>query len=437
MRTRYMMLGTVLLLVVALIYIPYLGRTVEYDEAYTMRHFAFSPIVALIYYPLPNNHLLHSFFVWLFTSIGGSYAHVLRFPAFAAGLISVALSYRIGRHIHSNEAGLASAAILAANPVFAGYAVSARGYSLSVLLTLLLTNLIIRQRSLHNRSYRYALIAVSAGLVMTLPTMVILIIGVLSWALWKRQALILPILTGTLCGSSFYVPSFVKGFYDLGAHWGVSHPGELLKECISVFFGDMPILGIVLGFCCVLGIIWLGKHRNSLMWYVVSVCAAIPVLAFIQFLFLSSLLYGRNYTYLLALVSIAGGIGLACLFRRWTPAVLLILIVLGAIRLRTLAQPTDVDRLMARMKQNMVTNDAILIGCCLEEPVLYTMEHGDHSEWFNLNERSKRIFIVETQYQSRDDLLPSDPFSTEPLVCQSASASWYPFEVIVCIPSRQ
>jgi hypothetical protein len=87
----------IFLLAVPLVYIPNLTRTIRYDEAYTFLHYADSPVHALLLYTYPNNHFLDSFFVWLSTTLMGTSLIAIRFPSFAAGLLSVAMLYRLGR----------------------------------------------------------------------------------------------------------------------------------------------------------------------------------------------------------------------------------------------------------------------------------------------------------------------------------------------------
>jgi hypothetical protein len=129
---------TLLLLIFAALTIPYLNRTMQYDEAYTVRHFAVSPVRALFSYTDPNNHLLHSFIVWGISLVSGTSPVAVRFPAFGFALLSLGMMFRLGKRLINFEGGVMAAILLATNLTFADYAVNARGYTLSIFLALAL-----------------------------------------------------------------------------------------------------------------------------------------------------------------------------------------------------------------------------------------------------------------------------------------------------------
>src|SRR5690606_14433122 len=118
------------------IFVPHLGRTIQYDEAYTYLQYAQSPITALFVYTAPNNHLLHSLLVWLSTSFIGDSLIAIRLPALLSGLLAVAMLYRVGRQVLGLEAGLLASSFLVAMPMFGSYFINARGYTLVVFLSL-------------------------------------------------------------------------------------------------------------------------------------------------------------------------------------------------------------------------------------------------------------------------------------------------------------
>ncbi len=121
-------------------YVSFVSRTIQYDEAYTLRHFAVHPGIALLSYTEPNNHMLHSLLVWVSTTLAGMSLVAVRFPALLMALLAVAMMYRVGCRLGGWQVGLLAAAFLVTNGVFADYAVNARGYTLAIFLTLALVD---------------------------------------------------------------------------------------------------------------------------------------------------------------------------------------------------------------------------------------------------------------------------------------------------------
>lgn len=225
--------GAVMLLILfaALLYSPFLLRTIRYDEAYTLHYFAYSPIIALFDWAAPNNHKLYSLLVW-FARLGLPDLFALRSPAFLAALVSIALLYRLA----GRRTGLFAAALLATNPVFADYAVNGRGYTLMIALTLVFI-LVTRRR---------ALFWCTIALVLTLPSCVILCLA--------RPRL--PVFMGLWVGGLFYVPALLWGELRGASQFGATLP-ELWNEWLPVFSGT----GLVL--LCALGgwSLWYGWRR--------------------------------------------------------------------------------------------------------------------------------------------------------------------------------
>src|SRR5882762_9894840 len=61
------------LLIAIIVRILHLGQPMRVDEAWTYVHYASQPLTeALSDYKLPNNHVLHTLFVWICTQLFGN-----------------------------------------------------------------------------------------------------------------------------------------------------------------------------------------------------------------------------------------------------------------------------------------------------------------------------------------------------------------------------
>lgn len=143
----WLLLGIILLAVAArgmLIMHPF-----EHDEAYTVSVFAASPLhESLSDYYLPNNHLLHTLLLHISYLFFGYQPWAVRLPAFLAGILVIPALYFFARRLYDRWVALLAAGAAAAMPVMIYYSTSARGYSLVMLLALLIFFLgdFVRQR---------------------------------------------------------------------------------------------------------------------------------------------------------------------------------------------------------------------------------------------------------------------------------------------------
>lgn len=162
-----------ILLFAALLYGYALTRTMQYDEAFTYFNYTERPVQVLIY-SLPNNHILHSALVWLSRQALGDSHIAVRFPAFIMALVSVALVYRLAGKLAGRDAATLASVMFATLWCVMDYATQARGYTLVMALTLVMVHLILFPCP-YRRRWHYAVMATSAALILTLPTMVFLI----------------------------------------------------------------------------------------------------------------------------------------------------------------------------------------------------------------------------------------------------------------------
>jgi len=96
---------------------------------------------------------------WIF--LFGKSELSLRFPSVLFGILSILLIYRLGRITFNRKVGIISAFILAISPMHIWYSQEARGYSLSVLLTMLVVYFFYTILKSHKKSYITGFIIVS------------------------------------------------------------------------------------------------------------------------------------------------------------------------------------------------------------------------------------------------------------------------------------
>lgn len=157
----------------------FLTQPMRYDEAYTFLHFAKNDFLYCFYYPLPNNHVLHTILVRAVTLVFGGHPAVIRIPALLAGIGSIPLIFLLSRKLGAS--GFFASLAIAVFPYLILYATNARGYTMLVFLTVALTFIgehCIKAPSAAG-STLFALIA-SAGM-LTMPSMAFPIAGIYGW----------------------------------------------------------------------------------------------------------------------------------------------------------------------------------------------------------------------------------------------------------------
>jgi hypothetical protein len=158
----------------------FLAQPIRYDEAYTFLEFTKQGFMNLFYYPLPNNHVLHTLLVKISTLIWGNSPVAIRLPAFLAGIASIPLIFFLSHSL--KKSGIFAAISVSVFPYLILYSTIARGYSLLVLLTIALacTGVQILKRAPTARGA--ALLSLIAALgMLTMPSMLFPIAGIYCW----------------------------------------------------------------------------------------------------------------------------------------------------------------------------------------------------------------------------------------------------------------
>ena len=219
-RLQRYLITTLLLLVLAAAYSPYMTRTIRLDEAYTLRRYAARLDTALIEYSAVNNHFLNSTLLWASTQTVGNSPLAVRLPVWLASVIALALAYRVAGRVAGRNAGLIAMTLLGLSLGFANYAVETRGYAYSIALTLAIIDVSLFAPPTRRR--RYALIGLSFLLLMTLPSLAYLLGGIVLWLLFRAfiqrdtQALadVPALVIGGGAAGLFYLPSFTLGIFN-------------------------------------------------------------------------------------------------------------------------------------------------------------------------------------------------------------------------------
>ena len=165
-----------------------LNMPMRADEAASILNFGTKSLwVALSDYRSNNNHVLHSLLVWAAHQMGGWNPIALRIPAFLGACFTLPATWWFVRREYSPLAAVVATSLLATSPLFIEYATNARGYSLVLLMFVLL---LIVGETLTRRLDRYPLWALYAAMIalglLTIPIMAFPATIVVVWMLLVR-----------------------------------------------------------------------------------------------------------------------------------------------------------------------------------------------------------------------------------------------------------
>lgn len=265
----------------------FLSQPMRYDEAFTFLNFANGDISKLFFYPVPNNHVLHTILVRISVELFGGDPVAIRLPALVAGLCVIPLTFCLARLLTGDRrSGFLASGLAAIFPYLVLYDTMARGYSLLVLLSLVLA--IIGHRFVEHPSKGLCCLmslVIALGL-FDIPSFLLSAAGIFLWILamlirkgrgpvWILTEVIIPcaVLTVVLTGL-FYTPVVIEneGIETLtGNRFVKGLPfsnflqvlPEHISHTVSDFTRDIP-LAVICGavFLCVAGLIALVRNRN-------------------------------------------------------------------------------------------------------------------------------------------------------------------------------
>lgn len=384
MRTRYeVLIAPVLLLLACALWIPNLNHTMTGDEAITIMTYATRLPIALIDYSEPNNHILHTALVWVMLQVFPHAPLFARLPALSASLMGIALMYRLSRAYLPIIPSLLAAAWLMLTPDYSAYAILARGYSLTMLSALALWWWGIE----HPRPRLVML--VTFLMVLTLPTMGLLVIATFVWAWRWNRRLLMPLMVGSVVASLFYLPSVWFGLLQQHVNaYGYSDPVLLMTHVSLIAWSPMLLV-----ICVASGIMQQQTHcptfKPSRRAWIIMVIGVALILSYAVWLLTGKLVYDRNTLYLLPffiMPSVSGlwqrlgvrGVAIAC-------------VVLSAQlpTVRHQIKPNEVDAILAQLG-DIPADTALVMGCCADLPVRYHASDHPSLNWHNKD----RVWVI-------------------------------------------
>ncbi|MCE5270952.1 tetratricopeptide repeat protein [bacterium] len=271
--------AAVLILIGILIRLEFINQTIKYDEAFTFIRFARLPFTKLIgYYPLPNNHILHTILVKASILAFDPWEWAIRLPVFLAGILLLPVMFVLGNKAFGPGSGYWALALSATSSGLAAYSVNARGYMLVCLFTAVVfwAAVNIRGKGGSTKDWTLFVLGSVAGL-FTVPVMLFSVAALSAWLLWDvnpalkggRKTVLLRlaaaggcILAGTaLCYTPLMLDSGLKAL--IANKYVTPQPmpqvlsqlPEFAKSVIEYFVEVLPLpMQILLGVAFILGL---------------------------------------------------------------------------------------------------------------------------------------------------------------------------------------
>lgn len=181
-----------------------LDGPISYDEAATVLLFVLGgPAHFLSDYSYPNNHVLHTFLVWVSISLLGNYPSSIRIPSYIAGIALIPVIYKILIvTCGDRRKGVIAACAITLSPPLISFSTYARGYTLANLI-LYISILIFFKSKTHSTPIPLVRTSYVSSLgVYTVPTAIVGYVGVLLFAL-RRSIMKFELLKIGACAALF------------------------------------------------------------------------------------------------------------------------------------------------------------------------------------------------------------------------------------------
>ncbi|MBO5761175.1 MAG: phospholipid carrier-dependent glycosyltransferase [Lentisphaeria bacterium] len=293
-KNSYLLIGTGILLLCYNLFIrftPLNGRTLEYDEIYTIINFvplSFQQIFTDV--ATPNNHMLHTLAVKL-CKIPDSvfFTASTRFPAALAGLLSIFLFIPFRKHFQSIYGVLFAILLFAFNGAHIHFSQTARGYSLLTFFLLLATFSLLeyekteRENPSRKKLLLWAIfyflsacaasVSVSSGVIFVFAVSLVFLLFTFPYKNWKKEWKILQYLfyAFTAVGIfilSYFLPNAAK-FAQGSNSFGVKYTS--CPQIISFLYAvlhDNDLIYPLLVSCA--GAYISGRSRKKILWLLFS-----------------------------------------------------------------------------------------------------------------------------------------------------------------------
>jgi hypothetical protein len=422
---------TALTAVAAAVRMACLQQPISYDEAYTFLNFVARGGLHLFDYPVPNNHVFHTLLVRASTVVFGHHLWSMRLPAFLAGVGAVPATWLLCRRLAGGASGYLAAAAMAIDPFVVMYSSLARGYSLVVLLTLMLA--LLGLGAIDRPSFaRAAVLSIVGALgLFTIPTTVFALAGVYLWlggvTIARRRGrqsfvrLLGPcVVMTTALAVLLYIPTIeqagVKAVIANGfvrpLPWStfVARMPTHYHDVIRQFSWNVPV--VVFEACGVLMVIGCLDAIRRRDWPIVLLVPAMTAGAVLVLVAKESIPFARTWIYMIPFGLIAADVGAAVIMRpmpRFAGPVVVVSCVVAAAwiatemtRARTIVEAADFQNgasLVQRLKTMMHEGDAVNVMLPIDWPTYYylwyyrvpslpTETRGSPSEFFIVDKHS-------------------------------------------------
>jgi hypothetical protein len=417
-----------------------LRQPVWYDEAFTFLYFVRRGFPALLNYPLPNNHILHTILVYCSTLLFGTDPVCMRLPAFLAGVAAVPLTFCLSRRISGDRSGyLAVIGVSVTAMYWVFYSVMARGYTMVGLFALVLAFVgldVIKRPTL---SACGALAALGALGMLTIPTMLFALGAVYCWlaallAIERRSlrpairdflvpsAIMTLLLTAVLYTPSILVSggveSIVANSFVQSLSWNSFIGGlpQHLRDIRTLLLWDVPgwvVMAYVL--LVPFGVIRAALERN---WPATLFVPAIVAGSAAVFVLKQSIPFPRTWTYVIPFAAIAADTGITYLIRplpRLAPRLLALLLfawgvygAAGAMSEDIIARGADFpdgSPLARDLRSVMNVGDIVHAKIPTDVPLYFYMWYYDVPDQTRIDARHRNeFFVVEKRTHSIADL---------------------------------
>ncbi|MDA0335841.1 MAG: glycosyltransferase family 39 protein [bacterium] len=334
----------VVLVIGVFLRLPGLGDALDHDEAYTWEAFASHSVSTIAtHYPVPNNHIFHTFLVKASAAVFGANEVGMRLPALLAGVLTIVATWWLARacgNLFLPAIGwmpVLAAVVVALSPAHIAWSQAARGYTLITLFSAVAGGALVRAQLARKRVW-WPLYGVVLFLAMyTQPSAALLAVGLAGWSfLQAARSGDRPLLTATLAVHGAVIVALLAAYgpimdrvLDAGRAWGLDLHGGSFIAFGRLLFDVAVQPGVVVLLLAVLGILWLRQHAIQMFGLLV----ALPAAAFVVPLIHGIAPQPRGYLFLLPWFATAAAIGVAAIpaGRRRQGSVALLVLSLGGL----------------------------------------------------------------------------------------------------------
>lgn len=405
--------------------IPHINRAPLIDEIDTFVNFTDSWVKALFFYARPNNHLAHSLLVWISRTFIGDSLLALRFPAFAATLLSLALIYRFSKWLGGYKVGMLALLLMATTTIIADYAVNGRGYSMVNALTIVLVWQLLAIVPPFTRRDNYKLMATAFMLMLVMPATLPILFGATLWLgiallkAWRRQqnnyGQYIKLIFSLLFGIGVALPFYSFAFLNLELYrtyvnnFGYFVPSSMLMELSRQVFSLSPITGII-SILCIIGGIGFAMQARRWRWLqllILFIVAAI-IAGIVQFTLTGKVFYPRNYLYFVPLFAVLGGFIALRIPSRLLMIVAIVLVSVTILPMqRHLGADTTVNTVREMVYEHLTESDLLVVGCCYELQMLYYTKQDPTRllDIMDYNEDKQSVVLLGTGHASVSNLI--------------------------------